>query len=292
MVRTLITGASGRLGSQLIKRLDEVILNNDDIYLLQNRNQVNLPLGKNFNITTDISSTYDIAIHFAGNLHTSGGNPKKNPENYGEFARDNIELTRRVCNKAGYVIFASTDNVFSGFDNGDYFEHDKLNPPNNFYGQTKADAESIVLDNCGSVIRFQSSIGVPSNLIIDKIYAHIDGKPSWPFWNDQFVRPAFFEDILLVLNKTYSAQKRGIYHVSCSGDVPSRAEIAKKVLNVFREYNIPRERDYIEEEPCNDPDFPRRLALDTTFTRNELGLGEFTSVDEAIRLHVLRTRKL
>lgn len=293
MARILITGSSGRLGNQLIRRLDEILPENDEIYLLQNKSPINFEFNRTriFRIAHDLSLTYDCAIHFAGNIHTSRGNPARNPENYPEFQRDNIELTRKVCQSAGYVIFASTDNVFSGMDNRDYFESDKPNPPNNFYGRTKAKAEEIVLNNKGAVVRFQSPLGVPSNLIIDRILAHLDGKPSWPFWNNQYVRPSFFGDILLVCRKSYENQRKGIYHVSCSGEVPSRAGIAKKVLDVFRKYNLQRERDYIEEEPCNDPEFPRRLVLDTQQTRERLGIEEFTSVDEAIRLHVLRIRK-
>ena len=63
------------------------------------------------------------------------------------------------------------------------------------------------------------------------------------------------------------------------------------VLEIYRQYDIPIAKDSIEEEPCNDPDFPRRLVLSTAHTRGYLGIPEFTSVDDAIRLHVLRIKK-
>ena len=40
MAKILITGASGRLGDQLIRRLDEVISGDNEVYLLQNRNPI------------------------------------------------------------------------------------------------------------------------------------------------------------------------------------------------------------------------------------------------------------
>ena len=67
-------------------------------------------------------------------------------------------------------------------------------------------------------------------------------------------------------------------------------EIAKKVLGIYKTYDIPRQKESIEEEPCNNPDFPRRLVLDTSYTRKELGIEKFTDVDEAIKIHVLRIK--
>ena len=40
MAKVLITGASGRLGSQLVRRLDELVPESNDVYLLQNKNSI------------------------------------------------------------------------------------------------------------------------------------------------------------------------------------------------------------------------------------------------------------
>ncbi len=292
MAKVLITGASGRIGGAALKHLDELVSAEDEISLLERRKFINQEYlkGRNAVIVELVPDykLYDVAFHFAGNLHTSRGH---DPNNFYEFLTDNVKLTMDVCRSAKRVIFASTDNVFSGMDNRDYKEDDKPNPPNNYYGQTKAVAEEIVLDNRGAVIRFQSPLGVRSNLIVDKVFDALDGKPSWPFWNDQFLRPSFIDNIFSVFKEVYKKYAGGIYHVSCSGDALSRAEIAKKVLDVYKHYNIERKIDSIAECPCDNPAFPKRLVLDTERTRKELGIAQFTDVDEALRLHVLKAKK-
>lgn len=298
-MKILITGASGRVGSGLIKHLDSIVSPDDEIVLLKRINPVDTESIKQRKVSiiseVEDSKPYDLAIHFAGNIHTSRGS---DPANYPEFIRDNVELTERVCDASKRVFFASTENIFSGMDNMDYLEShfpQESGVPSgsrNYYGQTKAIAEKVILDNKGCVVRIQSPLGVPRNLIVDRVIGALeDSMPSWPFWNDQFLRPTFIDDIALVLRKLSQTDKEGVYHVSCSGNPLSRAEIANKVLDVYREYDLPRVHDSVQEEPCNDPNFPRRLVLDTQYTRKELGIEQFTSVDNAIKTHILRIKK-
>ncbi len=292
MAKVLLTGVSGKTGVNVLRNIDKVLSPDDDIYILQNKNLVNIrdvPIKGDVYIITSLSHTreYDTAIHFAGNIHTSRG---RDPANYHEFQRDNIDLTRRVCVSANHVLFASTDYIFSGMDDRDYKESDEPNQTN-FYGQTKASAEKVVLEHAGAAIRFTYPIGIPSNLIIDKIFNALEGRPAWPFWNNQYIGLSLFDDTLNVFKKVSETKRNGIYHVTCEGGSLSRADLAKKVLGVYRTYDIERVSDSIEEEPCSDPLFPRRLGLDTTQTRKELGIESFTSLDEAIRMHVLRAKK-
>lgn len=290
MRKILITGSTGQIGSRLCERLDELFPpESTEVYLLESKRPVNPALNSRNKTAIPYiynGGRYDVALHLAANIHTRYCDK---PEYQGDFIRDNVLLTERVANAADRVIFVSSDNVFSGMDNRDYRENDPITKPANFYGVTKSVAERIVLERKGAVIRIQSMLGVGHNLIVDKVLDGIDGKDYWPFWTDQFVSPSFFNDFFNVVKKLENTNKSGVYHVSCTGEVPSRAKIAQRILEVFREYNLPMQRTSLEYGICDNPNFPRRLVLDTIKTREELGI-EFTDVNTAIANHVLRLR--
>ncbi|MEK6825664.1 MAG: sugar nucleotide-binding protein [Nanoarchaeota archaeon] len=294
MQRVLLTGVSGitgKAGLGFLKHLDRIVSPEDRVSVLQHNNPVDLSLTagrKNIEIITSLPSSteYDTAIHLAANIHTSKG---RTPEEFPGFKRDNIDLTRRVCRSALYVIHASTDCVFSGNGNGLYMETDTPDATN-YYGTTKAIAEEIVGAHAGANVRFSVPVGTSDNLIIDKVFNRIEGRKAWPFWNDQYVGISLIDDVVGVFNLLYRSGRPGMYHVASEGTL-SRAELAWKVLDVYRSNDILRVNDSIEEESCNDPLFPRRLGLSTARTRKILGISSFTSIDDAVRLHVLRAKK-
>ncbi len=291
MRNVLMTGATGQIGSVVLSRLGEIATSKDLVYFLEHNRGIDTSTLEGDYATQRIKDIrvnreYDVALHFAANIHTKYCDKL---EHQGEFIRDNVILTERVCNQSKRVIMISTDNVFNGMDGQDYKENDKIDPCN-FYGVTKAEAEKIVLDHGGAVIRIQTMTGVDHNLIIDRVLEGIDGKDYWPFWADQYVRPTFFEDFLSVVKKVYDSEAKGVYHVSCGGQALSRAEIAQRVLDVFKAEGIEMKRTTLEYGVCDNPKFPRRLVLDTVKTKQDLGIN-FTHVDEAIKQHVLRLRK-
>lgn len=290
MKKILVTGCTGQIGKRLCEKLDELFPpGSNEIYLLEHRKSIDPALNcRNKIIIKDIylGVPYDLTLHLAANIHTRYCNE---PEHQGEFIQDNVVLTERVADASRNVILVSTDNVFSGMDNKDYKEDEPITKPANFYGVTKSVAEGLVLERGGTVIRIQSMLGIDNNLIVDKVLDGIDGKSYWPFWTDQFVSPSFFDDFFEVLQKLEDSDKKGIYHVSCRGEVPSRAKIAEKVLEVFRRYSLPMKKSSLDSGKCDNPNFPRRLVLDTTKTRQELGI-DFTDIDTAIEKHVLRLR--
>lgn len=284
MAKILVTGGSGKIGKRFVERVGEIVSPSDEVYFLKRDSEIeNIdPIVRHCakTITTPEDSTYDFAFHLAANTHTKNSD---DPRYRDEFIEDNITLTQRVCNQSGRVLILSTDNVFSGENEQYQKEFDELSPCN-FYGQTKLDAERIVLNEGGAVIRIQTMIGVKNNLIIHRVLEALDGKEYWPFWDDTFSRPSFFEDFFKVARRMYETDKNSIYHVSCEGEPLSRADIAYKVLEVHKRYHLQTQREEFAIEHCNVK-FPHYLVLDTKKTKRELNL-EFTSIDKALEAHV------
>jgi len=295
MANILVTGGSGQIGSRLVERLSEMFSPSDKIYLLKRKNPIaNVdPEVKSSEIQeSDLNShTYDFAFHLAANVHTKFN---QDIEKIPDFYKDNVKLTEAVVSRSGRVLITSSDNVFRGKSHWlRYTESAEPNPnPRNTYGITKAIAEEIVLDKNGSIIRLQTMLGVKSNLIMNRVFDAIDGKPYWAFWNNTAVRPSYFEDLLKTAKAIYNGDKAGVYHVSCNGEPLSRAEIASKILAIFKYQgrDIALQEEKFNEENCNDKHFPRYLILDTQETQQELGIN-FTSIDQALKAHVIYARK-
>ncbi len=291
--KVLITGGSGQIGSHFLnKYVREIVSSNAKIYLLQHSKNLSVQtsLDKNIQIISDLNNhTFDYAFHFAANVHTKYSDL---PNRRADFIRDNVELTKQVCNKTGWVLMLSTDNVFNGMEQNHLYTEDETPSPCNGYGWTKAWAEEIVLQNKGTVVRIQTMLGISKNLIIDRIIETIEQGSTEALWDDQYVRPAFFQDLFTVIQRSATSKESSIYHCSCDGNTPSRAEIGDTVLAVYQKQNFPRKTDALAREHCTVPTFPRYLALDTTKTKQVLKISAFTTVDEAITKHVLAVKGL
>ncbi|MDO8509324.1 MAG: NAD(P)-dependent oxidoreductase [Nanoarchaeota archaeon] len=287
MERILITGGSGQIGSRVVERLSEIFYSGEEIHLLKREREiksVDPRYAGEVKMVDRLNENYDFTFHLAANIHTKYN---QNPQWLPKFKEDNVELTRKVADNSGRVLLVSSDNVFSGSDGRDYTEEDISNPnPLNTYGVTKAEAERIVLNKGGDVIRIQTMLGVKSNLIVNRVMDAIEGKDYWPFWNDTFSKPSYFEDFFEVAKSSYNLGNNEVYHVSTNGEPLSRAQIAYKVLEVYQKNNLPVQRGQFNTENCNDINFPRRLVLDSQITQTRLGL-KFASVDEALENHVL-----
>ncbi len=282
MKKILITGINGQIGKSLLKKLDDLFSSKDEIFLLKHKTPIKLPedIKLNVRVIENIGTYYDLAVHLAAN---SDINFCQNPNNWEEVVRQNIDLTRKICEKSDKVIFMSTDYVFDGrLNEGESWKEDEEKHPVNEYGRSKSLAEDIVLSHNGVVLRVETMMGT-KNKIIEQAKNAIKGEKYFPFWTNNFIRPSYFPDFYRVLKNVIDKNVSGVYHVSCNGDALSRSEMANIVLNVYKEKGWERTLDSLTSEEAKET---KRFVLDTQKTKKELGV-EFTDSREAIRQHVL-----
>jgi dTDP-4-dehydrorhamnose reductase len=106
--------------------------------------------------------------------------------------RVNVEVTRRLADLAARVqfIFFSTDLVFDG-RRGNYVETDAMNPLQ-VYGETKAEAEEMVLQNPGhTVVRTSLNGGVSraGNGFNEKLRRALQGAADMKLFTDEIRCP-------------------------------------------------------------------------------------------------------
>lgn len=275
----LITGINGRIGSGIYKKIDELFGTEDNLYFLRNISPLSLTKSNlNQQEVTSLKRKYDLAIHLAAKSDIDFCEKNKN-----EAIKNNVELTKRVCNFADKVILMSTDLVFKGdLKPGESYKETDITDPINFYGQTKAESEKIVLKNKGAVIRIQTMMGV-QNKIIENAKKIIEGKKTYPPWNNYFLKPTYFEDYFNVLKKIVKTNKLGIFHVACNGKPLSRAEMVQIGID-YHQKNTGIKIGSLETELCEKT---KIFDLNTDWTRERLGLDNFIQSGEAIRKHLL-----
>ena len=284
-MKVLITGGSGQIGEALLADIRSFlpdVSSRIHLTVLTHNNPIKLGPHRSIrvNFIDQVEEHFDVAIHLAAIISTPFC---QKPENLDLVLRTNVGLTKMVCEHADFVVLTSTDNVFKGIERRESIEDD-MPDPCNFYGISKMEAENIVTANGGAVVRIQTMLGC-RNILTTAIADTIRGKPHPPFWNDTYSRPSFLPDLAKILKVLLERRTGGIYHCSTTGDVFSRADIAKRVLDFFREHNLSCQIDAISEEACSVPSFPRYLVLNSEATRQRLGL-EFSSSTEALNWHL------
>lgn len=159
----LLTGGSGRLGTELKKLLDCIA-----------------PNSKEFNITREDSIDYYLD-GFRGNIqsiiHCAAFTDVPGAEkNNKDAVLTNIIGTRNISERLGYyrIVYISSDYVYPG-TKGDYKETDQT-APFNFYGFTKLAGESFMRPDKDLIIRtsFKPNTAWPYQKAFTDLYTCAD----------------------------------------------------------------------------------------------------------------------
>jgi len=234
-MKVIGTGLSGLVGS----RVQE---------LLKDKYQwVNFSLDSGVNILDEesLAAAFEenkdapAVLHLAAFTDT-GAAWEQRGDKKGLCYRLNVLGTRniiRLCQKyRQYLIYISTDFVFSGRKKGQYTEKDTPDPIE-WYGQTKYWAEKEVLESGlpAAVVRiafpFRSYFEAKKD-IVRRIIDGLREKSLYPMFTDQVITPTFIDDIAVGLDYFLGSKPRGIYHLVGPQPV-SPYRLAQLIAHVF-----------------------------------------------------------
>jgi len=131
-----------------------------------------------------------------------------------------LTLARAAKSLDATLIHISTDYVFDGKKESGYSPEDKKNPIN-FYGQTKADGEEIIIGNLKEyyIIRTAWLFGRNGDNFVKTIIRLCSKKDEIRVVDDQFGSPTYAKDLAVQIKDFAENQEKypyGVYHFTNS----------------------------------------------------------------------------
>mgnify|MGYP000857323593 CR=1 FL=1 len=217
MVRIVITGATGQLGSEL-----QMLLRNDgekECFFLDRKQ---LPLDQ-MHLIQDILAMYqpDLIIH-AG-AYTAVDKAESEPEMANLVNHVASEEIAQYCRIHGAKLIAiSTDYVFDGTSAVPLTE-DAPTAPINVYGQTKLAGEQAIQKWCPEAIIIRTSwvYSAYGNNFVKTMCRLMAQRDEINVIDDQVGSPTYAKDLAVAILKIADAVdwKSGIYHYSNEGKI-------------------------------------------------------------------------
>jgi dTDP-4-dehydrorhamnose reductase len=287
-LKLLITGASGLYGSKLAKlALDRGIeVYSSDIQGLSTYgNFVKLDIADKAHVDETFRSIKpDVVVHAATLTDVDKCELNK------ELAwRVNVDGTKNIAQASqqvgAFLVYISTDYVFSG-EKGCYVESDSPDPIN-YYGLTKLEAETVVMQTMSEPDFF---IGRPSVIYGSTPAA---GKVNFALWlietlrkgervrivTDQWNTPTLNTNFAEMTLEVIERRINGVYH-TCGATRVSRFEFAEKIADCFG-----LDKSLIDKVFASQFSWPARRpsdsSLDTSKARREFKCKPL-SMDKAL----------
>lgn len=276
-VKILVTGASGLLGSRLIR---ELLSKNHEVVALYNRNSIQIDNERLFKIKLNIinktlledlifKTRPDVIIHSAAYTDVDGCERNKT------WAwKVNVEATRSIVRAArvvkAHLVYISTDYVFDG-EKGLYREDD-IPSPINYYGLTKLIAEELVRvsDLLYTIVRTSAIYGVGGSKksFAEYVAEKLSHGEKVHALVDQYVSPTHNTLLAMAIAEIVKMRPLGTLHIA--GERTNRFEFAIKVAETL---GLPTE--LVEKASIKDMKHwiarrPRDSSLNTGKARNIL----------------------
>jgi dTDP-4-dehydrorhamnose reductase len=240
-MKTLVTGASGMLGSALCPALSK---NGHEVYAtdLLNENQIDyLDITKAKDVEDRVRRIDpDILIHLAAK--TDVDSCELNPRESHEVNTVGTENVVKACRIAEIpLVHVSTIGVFDGEKVEPYIETDVPNPIN-VYGKTKLEAEKIVSNSVEDyyIVRAGWMMGGgPSKdkKFVGKIIRQVEKNSEIMAVTDKIGSPTYAVDFSECLVNLIRTRHYGLYHCTNKGSA-SRFDVAQDILQHLRREDV------------------------------------------------------
>jgi len=234
MKKILGTGLSGLVGSRVVELLSKYSF--EDASIDTGVDILNYDSLENF---FENNPDSDTVLHMAAFTDTSVAWNEINDKN-GICWRVNVVGTENIlklCNEySKHLIYISTDYVFNGNKAGTYEETDTPEPLD-WYGQTKYEAEKMILNSglSASIVRISYPYRAKFDKKIDlvrKILEKLQKGENVKLFHDQITTPTFIDDIVYGLDKVIEKKPSGIFHLVASS-FQSVYEMGLGIAKVF-----------------------------------------------------------
>lgn len=274
--KILVTGADGLVGSRFTelskskydlftpdyKELD--LTNQDAVYKYINK--INPDWIVNFAAFTDVNQA-----------ETQAGDEK------GLAWKVNVEGVKNLTNAflSDHFIQISTDMVFPGsLENpGPYAEYSKTaQTPDQltWYGWTKNQAEKIILNHGGAILRIVYPVRANFSGKLDYIRGVLQRYSDsnlYPLFADQQIATSYIDEVAFALQHIIDQEAKGIFH--CASDTTTPFELLSYVFDQLDlDMSILKKSSLVEflKTQANPNRYPLYGGLKTVNTENELGI--------------------
>ena len=210
IVKLLITGASGQLGTDLVLSAQtsghQVVATGHNDLDITNKSQVDRRVGE---------AKPDAIIHAAA--WTAVDACESDPQKAMGVNRDGTANIVWAAREAGArVIYISTDYVFDGTKTTPYIESDLPNPQS-VYGASKLAGEQQLDLTIDQIVRISWVCGEHGANMVKTILRLAASSPTLTFVDDQIGSPTFTSDAAPAIVELASSNSAGIWHLTNQG---------------------------------------------------------------------------
>lgn len=224
--KILITGAEGQLGSELV----EILSQNNNIIAVDKKNFDISDFKATNNFVTN--SRPNLIIHCAAYTDVDGCEKEKSTafKVNGIGTRNIAIVAKKIDAKFFYI---STDYVFDGAKEGEYYEYDSPNPKT-IYGLSKVLGENFVKEQLNKffILRIGWLYGKNGKNFVKKMIDLAKEKKEIKVVSDQFGSPTWTLNVISQIQKLIPTDFYGTYHCTSQGSC-SWFEFALEIFKVI-----------------------------------------------------------